>query len=67
MRCPKCGDLLVRVPPDYCGRCGEDRCPQCMEGGCCGRKPALSGIEVSTQVAADDGLPEPPEETTDAA
>lgn len=28
---------------DYCPRCGANLCPECMEEGCCGEVPAVSG------------------------
>jgi hypothetical protein len=30
---------------DYCAKCSRDLCDACMESGCCGHKPALSGTE----------------------
>jgi len=42
--CERCGkaplgyDLL-----DYCAECSRDLCDKCMERGCCGHIPAISG------------------------
>ena len=33
---------------DYCAQCSRNLCDACMEKGCCGHKPAKSGM------AADD-------------
>lgn len=30
---------------DYCAVCSRDLCLRCMEKGCCGNVPAISGIE----------------------
>lgn len=44
MTCEKCGiqtggyDLF-----DYCAICGKNLCDRCMEAGCCGHIPAVSG------------------------
>lgn len=47
--CEECGAM----PPtgshellDYCAYCLKDLCPKCMEKGCCGRVPAVSGMEA---------------------
>jgi len=48
-RCEGCG---ARSPSpgasryamlDYCAECSRDLCDACMEKGCCGQVPALSG------------------------
>ena len=32
---------------EYCGNCGKNLCPDCMEHkGCCGSVPALSGMDA---------------------
>lgn len=33
---------------DYCAKCSKNLCKKCMAEGCCGSKPAASGM------AADD-------------
>lgn len=30
---------------DYCAECSRDLCDECMEEGCCGNVPAISGNE----------------------
>lgn len=50
--CERCG--AVRPSPtaspfqslDYCATCSRDLCDACMEKGCCGNTPALSGTET---------------------
>lgn len=47
MQCERCG---VRTSPsgyetfDYCAECSRNLCEVCMEQGCCGHVPALSGM-----------------------
>ena len=31
---------------DYCAECSRDLCDKCMAEGCCGEKPARSGVEA---------------------
>ncbi len=51
-RCERCkaeaeGELKDHSKPfDYCANCGKELCPKCMEAGCCGKKPADSGISA---------------------
>ena len=48
-RCERCGAKRSRPGAgsfdllDYCAKCSRDLCDACMENGCCGEKPALSG------------------------
>lgn len=49
-QCERCGkepvgyDLL-----DYCAECSRDLCDKCMELGCCGHIPAISGDAEDAQ------------------
>ncbi len=29
---------------DFCAECSRDLCNRCMEAGCCGHVPAISGL-----------------------
>ena len=46
MQCERCG---ARTVPsgyemlDYCAVCSRNLCEHCMERGCCGNVPAISG------------------------
>lgn len=31
---------------DFCAECSRNLCPACMELGCCGTTPAVSGIDA---------------------
>lgn len=50
--CERCG--AIRPSPDaspfadldYCAECSRNLCDACMEKGCCGHVPALSGVET---------------------
>lgn len=35
---------------DFCAVCGTNLCDNCMEGGCCGRVPAISGTEADEEI-----------------
>lgn len=53
--CERCQAL----PPgfgllDYCAICSKDLCKSCMEKGCCGKVPAVSGMKVD--FGDDDAL-----------
>lgn len=40
-----CTRCQTTTAADYCAECKEMRCPWCMEEGCCGHTPAISGID----------------------
>jgi hypothetical protein len=51
---------------DFCARCGEPYCENCLEVGCCGVEPIESGVEreeadqldaVRSAAYGDLGLP----------
>lgn len=45
---------------DYCKHCSKNLCDGCMKNGCCGRKPADSGMEEDHAESDDEpeeGLP----------
>jgi hypothetical protein len=54
--CERCGSKGERITTgpfagdyhmlDYCAECGKDLCPKCMAEGCCGNKPAESGMKA---------------------
>lgn len=48
--CERCGQPHI----DYCGICDRDRCRSCMQQGCCGHVPAISGT------ALGEGCPDVP-------
>lgn len=56
--CARCGNfppvdcLGVSESFDYCAVCDLTLCPSCMAEGCCGYKPADSGLD------SDNPLPE---------
>jgi hypothetical protein len=43
-KCERCGAKPDGCGHDYCAECGRNLCPACMAAGCCGHKPALSGV-----------------------
>jgi hypothetical protein len=49
--CERCGRSTDQLTAnrfelfDYCAVCSKNLCNDCMEDGCCGNKPALSGTE----------------------
>jgi hypothetical protein len=46
MTCEGCGVETVGYDlHDFCAVCSKNLCGKCMEKGCCGHKPALSGSE----------------------
>lgn len=52
--CSRCGSPSgIGRDWDYCAVCDKTLCPDCMADGCCGNRPAESGLE------ADTGHPEP--------
>jgi len=45
--CDRCDRTPVANPYalyDYCANCQRTLCDQCMADGCCGYRPALSGM-----------------------
>lgn len=59
-KCEGCGSLgeVITEGPlkggtellDYCLECSKDLCKNCMAKGCCGIKPARSGMEADGDV-----------------
>ena len=47
MKCERCGALPKGKWDihDYCANCSKNLCPDCMNKGCCGKKPADSGMK----------------------
>lgn len=51
-RCERCGASKSNPDAgpynlfDYCANCSRDLCDACMEKGCCGHVPALSGADA---------------------
>lgn len=46
VRCPRCGVVQAvesDVELDWCANCSTHLCDDCMDAGCCGKKPADSG------------------------
>ena len=47
----ECERCQARIPAgsyelfDYCALCSKNLCDRCMEKGCCGKRPAESGME----------------------
>ena len=63
-RCDECGAKTPRPGAngfailDYCAECSRDLCDACMEMGCCGNVPALSGMRIDGDEDLDgDALP----------
>ena len=46
--CERCGALPSNPfgLHDYCAECSKNLCDECMAEGCCGNKPALSGMKA---------------------
>lgn len=42
MKCERCPATTPDLF-DYCAICSKNVCPDCMEKGCCGVVPAISG------------------------
>jgi hypothetical protein len=51
-KCERCGSSTEEAfrLHDYCALCSKQLCNDCMEEGCCGHLPALSGMEVDSVV-----------------
>ena len=52
MKCERCGANPTGMQlHDYCAQCSRNLCDACMERGCCGEQPAISGEaqEASTE------------------
>ncbi len=47
-KCERCGASTESAYDlhDYCAVCNKNLCNDCMETGCCGHVPALSGMEI---------------------
>ena len=64
-RCERCGrpDTVIdpsgiaRAAPstDCCAVCGKGLCVRCMDEGCCGHVPAMSGEESDAELARQPG------------
>lgn len=55
-RCERCGftdNPVSYALMDYCVDCGKNLCEECIAKGCCGAKPARSGMEEDSD--DDDG------------
>lgn len=53
--CEKCGKTPTGFGlHDYCAECARSLCPDCMARGCCGHKPAVSGMDADGQKRADE-------------
>jgi hypothetical protein len=55
--CERCG---VTKPAevlglDYCANCSKNLCEPCMARGCCGKRPAESGMKADSVDDGDDG------------
>lgn len=52
--CERCGKLPEGWGlHDYCAKCSQDLCINCMEEGCCGQSPAISGAERDDEESPD--------------
>jgi hypothetical protein len=40
---------------DYCANCSKNLCEPCMARGCCGKRPAESGMKADSVDDGDDG------------
>lgn len=38
---------------DYCATCSKNLCDRCMANGCCGSKPARSGMDLDRDESAE--------------
>jgi len=46
MNCERCGASPVDYNlHDYCANCSKNLCDDCMDAGCCGEAPAISGTD----------------------
>lgn len=51
-RCERCGARYSKPGAgmmdmlDYCAKCSRDLCDACMDKGCCGHIPAISGTQA---------------------
>ncbi len=53
MECERCGARSDGYQlHDYCSECGKNLCEDCMEQGCCGNVPAISGMKDAEAVEA---------------
>lgn len=43
---------------DYCVVCSKNLCDKCMQEGCCGEVPAISGMEADYPGDDDDSINE---------
>lgn len=51
MKCEKCNRPVQGYElHDYCARCSKNLCDDCMEKGCCGIVPAISGSEIDFNI-----------------
>ena len=63
-RCERCGTSSIGYELlDYCASCGRDLCPACMEKGCCGHVPALSGTDMDNAIEEMNAPPPTGSET----
>lgn len=54
MECERCGAMPTGFNLfDYCAICHQNLCAKCMENGCCGEAPALSGMAADYPEEAD--------------
>lgn len=75
MKCERCqAETKDYALHDYCAKCSKNLCDACMAKGCCGAKPAESGMALDAadddeaQTMAEDALfatEEPRRESTD--
>lgn len=53
--CERCGATATGWDLwDYCALCSSNLCDSCMEHGCCGSIPAVSGLEEDNRAAEED-------------
>lgn len=58
MECERCTrDISGTGKHDFCAICGKDLCKSCMEVGCCGNVPAISGEGIKKKDVADVAQP----------
>ena len=51
MNCTRCE---ARGLWDYCDICEATLCDDCMDGGCCGHVPAISGVDENWRRREDE-------------
>lgn len=65
-KCERCNKATAGYDLfDYCASCSRNLCDPCMADGCCGAKPAKSGMDAD--LTYGDGKPLTPQELDEGA